>query len=174
MFHDIVKKYLENSKTFKVSNIGFNNRKYISYFHGRELCFKNNNKWYLKKFTNNIEKTKKKINGYLNKFTDKNYIEITEKIIKLKIDSIDLLVYLADNFFEKAINENYYFNYWIYLFKKIIFNNKKWKFNDKSFLTIIYDKLQSFFENIIKKDYSKNKQPQRGLVIFRCIIINFF
>ena len=45
MFHDIVKKYLENSKTFKISNIGFNKRKYISYFHGRELCFKNNNKW---------------------------------------------------------------------------------------------------------------------------------
>ena len=45
MFHDIVKKYLENSKTFKVSNIDFNKRKYISYFHGRELCFKNNHKW---------------------------------------------------------------------------------------------------------------------------------
>ena len=113
----------------------------------------NKNKWFRKKFTSNSEKTKKKINGYLNKFTDKNYIEITDKILKLKIDSLELLTYLTSNFFEKTITENYYINYWSYLMEKITFNNEKWQFENSTFLLIIYDKLQKYFEKVIDNNY---------------------
>jgi len=45
MIDDVVKKYLENSHTFKQKKILFKNKKYISFYHGRELCFKTNDSW---------------------------------------------------------------------------------------------------------------------------------
>jgi len=45
MINDVVKKYLENSYIFKKKKILFKNKKYISYYHGRELCFKTNDSW---------------------------------------------------------------------------------------------------------------------------------
>ena len=115
----------------------------------------NNDKWFCKKFTNNDEKVKKKINGYLNKFTDKNYLEISDKILKLKIHNLELLTYLIDNFLEKTITETYYINYWSYLLEKLIFNNKKWNFEFNTFLSILYDNLQSYFESLIEEDYEE-------------------
>lgn len=120
----------------------------------KNQSIKNNNKWFCKKFTNDEEKVKKKINGFLNKFTDKNYKEISNDILQLKIHSLSLLTYLTDNYIDKTISENYYIKYWSYLLEKIIFNNKKWNFESQTFLTILLDRLQQYFENIISDNYS--------------------
>ena len=116
---------------------------------------KKSDKWFCKKFTNDTEKIKKKINGYLNKFTDKNYIEITDKLLKLKIDCLEMLNYLTENFFEKMITENYYIDHWTYLLDKMIFNNRKWNFELSSFMLLFYNKLQEYFENMIEEGYFK-------------------
>ena len=114
---------------------------------------KNSNKWYLKKYLNNTENIKKKINGYLNKFTEKNYKLISLKILKLKINDIDILIYLVNNLFNKIILENHYIEYWNFLLKKILFNNKKWHINNNNIIKILYNITQKYYNNLINIDY---------------------
>lgn len=114
----------------------------------------NSSKWYRKRFMTNDEKVKKTINGLLNKLTDKNYEEVTNKILKLKIENYDLLEYLCKNILEKCLLENEYLKNWCYLVKKLFCNNlNKWNYNDRHIYEIFLELCQKKFEKVINIDY---------------------
>ena len=114
----------------------------------------NSSKWYRKRFMTNDEKVKKTINGLLNKLTDKNYEEVTNKILRLKIENYDLLEYLCKNILEKCLLENEYLKNWCYLVKKLFCNNlNKWNYNDRHIYEIFLELCQKKFEKVINTDY---------------------
>lgn len=114
----------------------------------------NSSKWYRKRFMTNDEKIKKTINGLLNKLTEKNYEEITNKILKLKIENYELLEYLCKNILEKCLLENEYLKNWCFLIKKLFCNNlNKWNYNNKHVYIIFLDLCQRKFEKIINVEY---------------------
>ena len=114
----------------------------------------NSSKWYRKRFMTNDEKIKKTINSLLNKLTEKNYEEITNKILKLKIENFELLEYLCKNILEKCLLENEYLKNWCFLIKKLFCNNlNKWNYNNKHVYSIFLDLCQKKFEKILNSDY---------------------
>lgn len=115
----------------------------------------NTNKWHRKRFINDIEKTKKKINGNINMYSKLNYESITDNILKLKINSEEQLDFLINMIIEKYRLEHHS-DVWNYLLKKVIFSNiNKWKFNNKYVVEKILDIVQIDFDNIIK-NYQEN------------------
>ena len=110
-------------------------------------------KWNLKTFLNDDDKIKKEINSLLNKYTNENYKTITLQVLNLDISNVNLLNHLSNQIFNKYLNENQYYKHWNFLIKNIIFNNKKWKFNNISFIEIMYDNIQNYFECLINDNF---------------------
>lgn len=114
----------------------------------------NSSKWYRKRFMTNDEKIKKNINSLLNKLTEKNYEEITDKVLKLKIENFDLLEYLCKNVLEKCLLENEYLKNWCFLIQKLFTNNlNKWNYNNKHIYIIFLDLCQKKFEKMLNINY---------------------
>ena len=91
----------------------------------------NSNKWFRKRFTTCDERNKKKINGLLNKLTDRTYKKVINNILKLRIDSYENMDYLIYNIFNKIIYESTYIEYWIELLREVLFKNmNKWNFKN--------------------------------------------
>lgn len=112
------------------------------------------NKWYRKRFMTHDEKIKKNINSLLNKLTDKNYKEITNSVLGLKLDNYNLLEYLCKNIIEKCILEKQYIKNWSFLINNVFRNNlKKWNFNDTHIFKIFLDLCQKKFEKFLNLDY---------------------
>ena len=112
------------------------------------------NKWYRKRFMTNDEKVKKNINSLLNKLTDKNYEEITDLTLSLKLDNFILLEYLCKNIIDKCILEKQYIKNWSFLINKVFSNNlKKWNYNDTYLYKIFIDLCQKKFERFLSCDY---------------------
>ena len=112
------------------------------------------NKWHRKRFMTHDEKIKKNINSLLNKLTDKNYIEITNIILGLKLDSYNLLEYLCKNIIDKCILEKQYIKNWSYLINNIFSNNlTKWNYNEMYVYKIFLDICQKKFEKFLELDY---------------------
>ena len=115
----------------------------------------NTNKWHRKRFMNDIEKTKKKINGNINMYSKLNYENIADNILKLKITSEEQIDFLINMIVEKYRLEHHS-DVWNYLLKKIIFSNiNKWKFNNKYIVEKILNIVQIDFDNIIKNYQEK-------------------
>ena len=141
----------------------------------------NSNKWYRKRFITNEEKIKKKINGLLNKLSDKNYKEIINNILKLKISSFEIMDFLMCNIFNKTIFESNYIEYWMELIKEVTLKNlKKWNFNNTLPYKIFLNYCQEYFEKLLidynlqdissyQKDdieiYHKKKKLAYGFII---------
>lgn len=114
----------------------------------------NSSKWYRKRFMTNDEKIKKNINSLLNKLTEKNYEDVTNKILKLKIENFETIEYLCKNVLEKCLLENEYLKNWCFLIKKLFCNNlNKWNYNNKHIYNIFIDLCQKKFEKILNIDY---------------------
>ena len=112
------------------------------------------NKWYRKRFMTHDEKIKKNINSLLNKLTDKNYQEITNLVLGLKLDNYNLLEYLCKNIIEKCILEKQYIKNWSFLINKVFCNNlKKWNFNDTFIFKIFLELCQKKFEKLLGLNY---------------------
>jgi len=115
----------------------------------------NTNKWHRKRFTSDIEKTKKKINSNLNMYSKLNFKDITENILKLKITTEEQLDYLINSIIDK-FRSDHHSDVWNYLLEKLIFSNiNKWKFNNKYVVERILDIIHQEFKNIVITDYQK-------------------
>jgi len=114
-------------------------------------------KWYRKRFVTENEKIKKNINSLLNKLTEKNYRDVTKKILHLNLKSLDIATYLVDNVIEKCLLECHYLSKWSFLLKHIVyFNLNKWNFKDKRIYEIFLDKCQLRLENLLKSEYHQD------------------
>ena len=112
-YFDTVKEYMTSGTDSKDFKIKVKNDKI-------EL---NSTKWYRKRFITYDEKTKKNINYLLNKLTEKNYRDITKKILQLELNSYEIVKYLVDNIIDKCLLESQYILRWSFLIKEIVFNN---------------------------------------------------
>lgn len=112
------------------------------------------NKWYRKRFMTHDEKIKKNINSLLNKLTEKNYKEVTDSVLGLKLDNYILLEYICKNIIDKCILEKQYIKNWSFLINKVFCNNlKKWNFNDTYIYKIFLNTCQKKFEKFLNIDY---------------------
>ena len=82
----------------------------------------NTNKWHRKRFITDVEKIKKKINSNLNMYSKSNYNKITEDILKIRINTDDMINYLVNMVIYKY-KHDYLNDTWNYLIKELLFSN---------------------------------------------------
>ena len=115
----------------------------------------NSNKWHRKRFLTDVEKIKKAINSNLNMYSKSTFKKVSLDIMKIKINSEELIDYLINCIIYKYTYD-YQSDVWNYLIEIIIFNNvEKWKINNKFLVHRLLDKVQYDFNKIVDSDYQE-------------------
>lgn len=136
------------NKILMSSNYIANKHKYDS------QCKYYNTKWKSSQTSNELGLFKMNINGLLNKITVDNFPKLAHKLLKITINTIELLNVLVLVIYDKMKSEHYFIPLYGILIEKIYIKNNKWIFeNNKmvvSIRTIITDLCQNDFKTILQ------------------------
>lgn len=148
---DSLKSYLDNVKEYMIS--GTDSKDFKIKIQKGDIKL-TSTKWYRKRFVTQDEKIKKNINSLLNRLTEKNYRDVTKKLMHLDINSLEIVMYLIDNIIEKCLLECHYLPKWSFLLKHVIFFNlNKWTFKGNFLYIIFLDKCQKYVEDLLNSDH---------------------
>ena len=117
-----LKSYLDNVKEYMIS--GTDSKDFKIKIQKGDIKL-NSTKWYRKRFVTHDEKIKKNINSLLNSLTEKNFKEVTQKVLELKLNSFEIVNYLVDNVIDKCMLESHYISKWSNISSKPTVNGRK-------------------------------------------------